>query len=379
MRKSLSWLLILALSLTLCACGSSDTAQSTEAIPETTAETTVPETTVPETTVPETTAPTPANALLALTDNFDDNAISQMVQWQNSSQNQGSFTIQDGWVYGMGTDETGRNVAFIKCRLDFTDKTVLEKAWVYFPYVRDGYVYYIMNSFNNDSENGLYRMRISGSGKEKLSDMYGHMQLWGDTIYLSYENAENEEDVNCLYAMDLDGSNVRKVIDKPVFHWFVFGDAVLYQDDQDNESLHLMDFEGHDTKLNDEVSYFPIFDGEYIYYVKNIDGVRSIWKVDIEGQNDVKIADYHASEGFVLHKDKIYFVYLDDGNRIYSINKDGSGLTLIAQDEDCSELQFIGDLLKYTDWGKRGETWYTEAILLCDEDGAKLVDFGLIK
>lgn len=372
MRKIVYLFLALAISFHLCACGNSGVTEPLE-----TTVATVPETTEPA--VLETTAPTPGNALLELTGNFDANAISQMVQWQNNIQNQASFTIQDGWIYGMGTDETGRDVAFVKCRIDFTDKTVLEKAWVYFPHVRDGYIYYILQSFEDDSENGLYRMRISGSGKEKLSDMYGNMQMWGDTIYLSYENAENETDDNCLYAMDLDGSNVRKVIDKPVFHWFVFGEAILYQDDQDNESLHLVDLAGNDTKLNDEVSYFPIFDGEYIYYVKNIDEVRSIWRVDVDGQNDVKIADYHASEGFLLHKDKIYFVYQDDGNRIYSINKDGSGLALIAQDEDCIDLQFIGDILKYTDLENNGNGWYIKAILLCDEDGAKLVDFGLIK
>lgn len=374
MKRFVCILLVLAMSLSLCACGSS---QPVETAPETT----VPETTVPETTeptVPET-EPAPENVLRALAENFDDNAISQMVQWQNNSQNIASFTLQDNWVYGMGTDETGRNVAFIKCRLDFTEKTVLEKAWVYFPYVRDGYIYYVLSSFKNEKENGVYRMRISGSGREKLSDMFGHMQIWGDTIYVSYENAENEADANCLFAMDLDGSNVRKIIDKPVFHWFVFGDAILYQDDPDNESLHIMDVEGRDTKLNDEVSYFPIFDGEHIYYVKNVDGVRSIWRVDVDGQNDTLIGNYHASNGFVLHKDKIYFVYQDDGNRIYSINKDGSGLTLVSQDEDCDYLQFIGDLLKYTDWDYRGNTRYTKAVWLCDEDGTQLVNFGEIK
>ena len=99
----------------------------------------------------------------------------------------------------------------------------------------------------------------------------------------------------------------------------------------------------------------------------------------MDGQNDILIGNYHASNGFVLHKDKIYFVYQDDGNRIYSINKDGSNLTLITQDEDCSELQFVGNLLKYSDLKLNGTTWYTEAILLCDEDGTELVDFGKIK
>ena len=95
--------------------------------------------------------------------------------------------------------------------------------------------------------------------------------------------------------------------------------------------------------------------------------------------NGTLIGNCHAANGFVLHEDKIYFVYQDDGNRIYSINKDGSDLTLITQDEDCSELQFVGNLLKYSDLKLNGNTWYTEAILLCDEDGTELVDFGKIR
>ena len=72
MKKYLCLLLAFALCLTVCACGSSDTTQSTAK-------------SVPETTVPEPTEPAPEDVLRELAKNFDDNAISQMVQWQTNS------------------------------------------------------------------------------------------------------------------------------------------------------------------------------------------------------------------------------------------------------------------------------------------------------
>ncbi len=61
MKKRIALLLVLAMCLSLAACGSKAEETTPETtVPETTVpETTVPETTVPETTVPETTAPVP--------------------------------------------------------------------------------------------------------------------------------------------------------------------------------------------------------------------------------------------------------------------------------------------------------------------------------
>ena len=71
MKKIISMIMALAICLSLCACGSSTPTETTP--PET-----VAETTVPETTVAETTEPTPESRLLALAEDFDENAIAQM-------------------------------------------------------------------------------------------------------------------------------------------------------------------------------------------------------------------------------------------------------------------------------------------------------------
>ena len=365
MKRRSSIILIFALLISLCACNT-DTTSETNPTNDVVAEN---ETTIPETTVPET-----EPSILTVVEDFDADAIAAMVQWQNNSQNGAMFTAQDGWIYGTSSDSNG-NVVFVKCRTDFTDWTILDYGWVYHPYIKDGYIYYMLYSPKGESESGLFKMRVSGEGKERLSDIFGQMQLWGDTIFFSKEDEENTDAGNHLYSIDLDGSDFQELIDRPVFHWFVFGDFVLYQDDRDNESLHITDFDGNDVKLNDETSYWPIFDGSYIYYTKNVDEDRSIWRIDIDGKNDTQIADYAASRGFVLHGDKIYFVYEDDSDRIYSINKDGSGLLLITQDKDCAEIQFIGEILKYTDLEPKGNSYYIDAIMFCEDDGTEIVDF----
>ena len=264
---------------------------------------------------------------------------------------------------------------FVKCRKDFTDWTVLDNGWVSYPHIKDGYIYYMLYSPKGEAENGLYKMRVSGEGKEKLSDIYGPMQMYGDVIYFTELNTEKTEEGNHLYSIDLDGENFQELIKKPIFHWFVFDNCILYQDDRDNESLHIADFDGNDIKLNNEKSYWPIFDGKNIYYVKAIDEVFSIWRMDVDGKNDMKIADYSTQTGFALNGDKIFFVYEDDGNRIYSINKDGSGLMLITQDSDCAEIQFVGEYLKYIDLVQKGNARYVDAIVLCEIDGSGGIDF----
>ena len=134
---------------------------------------------------------------------------------------------------------------------------------------------------------------------------------------------------------------------------------------------------GNDIKLNNERSYWPIYDGEYIYYVKKVNEVNSIWRITVDGSEDIKIADYKVSTGMLLHNDKIYFADGDDSDRIYCIDKDGRNLRLIVQDKYCEGLQFVGNLLKYTT--KSSKDGVATAIILCDEDGNNAFDFLKIR
>lgn len=314
-------------------------------------------------------------ALSTYTEEFDSAAMASLIEAQNNQQNSTSYTMHDGWIYGRAFDSSGKAV-FVKCRSNFTERTVLDRGTAYMPQIKDGYIYYML--YCTDGDKGLFRMRLDGTGREQLSDIFGDMQICGDTIYFSNDDDNNTYAGNHLYSIALDGSDFQELIDKPIFHWFVFGDCVLYQDDRDNESLHIANFEGYDIKLNDEVSYFPIFDGNHIYYIKRIDDVHSIWRIDIDGQNDMLIHKDSEAYGFALHEDRLYFINGDDNERIYSINKDGSGLHRITDDRNCTDLQFLDNYLVYVTWTDYGR--YIDTIMFCTATtGYKVFDFSELK
>lgn len=314
-------------------------------------------------------------ALSTYTEEFDSAAMASLIEAQNNQQNTTRYTMHDGWIYGLAFDSSGKAV-FVKCRSNFTERTVLDHGTAYTPQIKDGYVYYML--YNSTGDTGLFRMRLDGTGREQLSDIFGYMQICGDTIYFSNDDDNNTYAGNHLYSIALDGSDFQELIDKPIFHWFVFGDCVLYQDDRDNESLHIANFEGYDIKLNDEVSYFPIFDGNHIYYIKRIDDVRSIWRIDIDGQNDMLILKDSEAYGFALHEDQLYFIDGDDNERIYSINKDGSGLHRITDDRNCTDLQFLDNYLVYKTL--TNDNLYVDTIMFCTATtGDKVFDFSTLK
>ena len=60
--------------------------------------------------------------------------------------------------------------------------------------------------------------------------------------------------------------------------------------------------------------------------------------------------------------------HIDDSDRLYRINKDGSELTLITQDKNVSAVCLLGDRIKYTKLTSDGK--YVDKMYLCDLDGS---------
>ena len=304
---------------------------------------------------------------------------------QNDVQNNATFLEDDGWFYGQCWDKNGHS-QFMKVRTDGSDFTVLDDGFAHNIHIVDNYIYYMLQ---NDSEYGIYRMKTSGEDKQKLFDAYGSLQIVNDRIYYcSHYDCVYEEDEDgnekalpeyChLYSSELDGSDVTEVIAKPTFYAYVFEDGIVYQDDNDNYSLHVCSLDGsNDIKLNDSCSYWPIYDGEYIYYVRedisdqNI--IQTIQKVRPDGSEDQTVIDCNVSNGMVMSEDSIYFVNGDDNDRLYRIDKDGSNLTLITQDTNVSYPQLFNNFIKYTKYTQ--DYQYIDANYFCEYDGSGKWDF----
>ncbi len=369
MKRKVSALLLFMFLLGVSACGQAQPAISSDkqAEPVATTEELQAEDTTPEpTSTPEPTPepePTIDDYFKSMFGLMSPEMRKAIIQNQNDTQNRAEYTITDGWIYGLGMNKNG-DICAVKWRDNLSEKTVLTKGQLWTPYVRDAYLY---GALYQNKETGIYRMRVSGEDLELIFKAHTDtIQMWDDTIYFTDRDQGTQ-----LFRMNLDGTDLNVVIDKEVYCWYVFGDYVLYQDDADNESLHLMKIGGEDIKLNDQVSYSPIYDGEYIYYIKRIGDDRSIWRISIDGSDDTKIAEYDAYE-IALYNDKIYFINIEDNDRVYAINKDGTGLTMISQEKQCENIQFMGDILKYDVTYTKGNTLYLDKVKLCEPDGTLL-------
>lgn len=299
---------------------------------------------------------------------------------QNNIQNRVLFLEDNGWIYGQAWDNQGKP-QFVKVRTDGSDFTVLDNGVASYINVADGYIYYMLY---NESEHGIYKMKTSGQDRQKISDAYGAMQIVDKQIYYysDYEYETSGEPENYIvkpgfchfFRCDLDGNNVTEIISKPTFHAYVFEDGILYQDDNDNSSLHICELDGsNDVKLNDAYSFFPIYDGEYIYYLSTItlmDAYATIWKIKPDGTENQKLSDINvnSSQGISMTYDNIYFVNKDDENRLYRIDKDGSNLTLITQDTNVAHVQLLNRYIKYSKY--TDDYKYIEANYFCEYDGS---------
>ena len=226
----------------------------------------------------------------------------------------------------------------------------------------------------------VYKVRTSGEDKEQIVAVSQPvMQVVGEYIYYTPQTYAATEEITDeythLYRCKLDGSETKEIINKPTYCWFIFDNYVLYQDDRDNSSLHLFDIENEeDVKLNDQISYCPIFDGEYIYYVSekelNDEADSTVWRMNIDGSDNQELADYKINSRILLVGDTIYFIYADDDFRLYSIDTDGNNLTQISQDGYIRNMSIYGSELSYAVCAK--DYKYIDHIVLCDLDGSNV-------
>ena len=124
-------------------------------------------------------------------------------------------------------------------------------------------LYYIAQDWTKGDEPVCSLCSVSADGQDqtKLADGSGFLTVRGDRLY--FTDADNR-----YVSTDLSGGDKQVILDKEVYYpYFLDEDWILYQDDADNESLHLYHVpDGVDVKINDEKSYGPFLYGSCLYY-----------------------------------------------------------------------------------------------------------------
>jgi len=199
----------------------------------------------------------------------------------------GSFggSSYDEGTFSVGKISSGKSP-------DVKDRTVIADSRASSLKEHDGYVYGVLNWEK------IVKVKV---GETKAETIYegacDYLQIADGKIYFVDKDYR-------LCSMDLDGKNVETVIDKKdMYYTYVFSNGmVLYQDDPDNESLHVYDLNtGNDYKLNDEVSYNPIICGNYLYYTNQVSDTEYTFnRIDLyTGEKETAPGTMDNSEFFI--------------------------------------------------------------------------------
>ncbi len=237
----------------------------------------------------------------------------------------GSF---GGEKWGEGDFQVG-TVMIDGADSDIVDRTVI---------IEDSFVNYLTKD-----KNSLYGI-ADGSRIFKLdlesfemTDLYegscSYLQRLGDSLYFTDEN-------NALCKMNLDGSGQETVLDHTDFYfpYFLTEDWLFFQDDPDNETIHIRQMStGNDIRLTEGPSYNPFICGNDLFYLEgttNEDGdkIAILCKVDLSTgtiERDEKcIYKYiwtNALEGDrIIIGDGLYNVARQDWNKSRELTIAGS-------------------------------------------------------
>lgn len=303
------------------------------------------------------------------------------LQGQNNLRNNARFFYEDGFYYGQYWDETGQSL-FVRTDLTSGAALILDQGWAKNIYLADDNIYY-ENIQPETGDHGIYCVHMKNGdydSVEKISDSYGTMQLKGDYIYYSdfsdqFVADNNDHPQPGLYRCDLDGGNVVKILEKTVYEFYVFDTGILYQDKEDGETIHICYPDGSgDVKLNDQRSTSPIFDGEYIYYLSNVnnrgkeDKQYTCWKMRPDGSENQQVSVIPIFNAFLIHDGMIYFCNASGNSQLYRMHMDGSWPKHVTRDTGVYYVQILNGELKYTKFKDN----YIAGNYLCSFEGKNL-------
>lgn len=321
------------------------------------------------------------NENTSLTDNnqiTDFNVDYSKVQQEMSNfMCESNYYIYDGWIYTVSFPLEGGSGLLAKMRTDGSDYFVLtDKGTPYYITVDGEYIYTILGS---SEFSRIYKCRLGGNGLTQLVDTdVLYLQVVEDYLYYNKLDKESGRTTG-YYRCDKNGANEEIVLDKEIYYGYIVGNDLYYQDDNDGETIHRYNMETkEDIRITNERSYAFVVDGEYGYYIgsertaseSNYTG--NLVKINLLTKEETVLYENASTSATLLKDEKLYFINANDENRIYCINKDGTGIKLVSQDTNCSSLATYNDYLLYTDFDSNNE--YVDGLYISNMDGSDKIN-----
>ena len=189
----------------------------------------------------------------------------------------GNYLIEDNMLYGLTHSQSldgslGATPFHMKGDFpEFEETAILDEGFANYLCKDGDTLYYILN------HEKICRVNTDGSDAKVLYEgACDYLQIHEGRLYFADEDYR-------FVSTDLDGGDLQTVVDKEIYYpYFICSDWMVFQDDADDESLHLYNTT-HGTELNITYvpSYNPILDGHYLYYADATEEGYFLCRVDM--------------------------------------------------------------------------------------------------
>lgn len=242
--------------------------------------------------------------------------------------------------------------------------------------VRKGsYVYYL--GFNENQTDGIYRVKVNGKSKKKISDDYGlYLNISGNYLYYLEASKDNYTSYN-IVKMKTNGKNKEIVVEGVDTSKITVQNNWIYY--FKNYNLYRVKTNGKNKEQisNKSMENYEIV-GNFIYYSYMNDGKYVIAKMKTNGEGVTRI-DAGASKTFFVNKNDIYYIRQNAESNLYELYKlktNGEKKEKIADisgDIRLDTISFDGNKLYYTKTNEDG-TLAIYSIKTNGKDETKIID-----
>ncbi|MGF7145679.1 hypothetical protein HNQ56_004122 [Anaerotaenia torta] len=226
-----------------------------------------------------------------------------------------SNDMDDGSLYVMNS-----NLSNVKKISD--DKSVFINA-------DDNYIYYVRANNTRENQagsilmffnNGVYRLNHNGKGLKAFTGNPGaYLMLRGNNIYFQ------RYDVGTglfLYRYQIDATRERMLVDDAVIPSTVIDNSLIYNGYSENHNINAMNLSSYTSHTKFEGNYYyPIFQGDYIYYM-NLDDKYRIYRMNSDGSEPTRLVKERCFTYNITEDGRYLFYQVDNGknNRICRLN-----------------------------------------------------------
>lgn len=213
------------------------------------------------------------------------------------------------------------------------------------------------------------------------------------SLYVTEEYIYYSDVTDDFYRYSIEDETSEMILDN-AFYINVIEDKVYYQNDTDNESIHVYDLNtGEDKAINNEKSYCLLIDTDkqLIYYYTSSEEICTLKAVSFDGSTTYTLVEnVDSAASITKHENNLYYCREDhlytldvsevannmtdtkiNDDRVYMINSFNDGLVYMTNSYDIKWCNYEGKEVKEFDFIKS-----EHYITLLQVEGDKVFAFG---